>query len=130
MTFSINVVQHADFFEVVVTGTYYLQEAINKFHYVLTPCNITGISKFLVDFRKLSGDRAALEKIIYALEIQNRYFEHLAAGGPKLLVASVGNPSQTCAYEPGLEIARQSDMPFTLFTSIEDAYEWLDVHAT
>jgi len=129
MTLSINVIQRSDFFEIVVTGTYNLQEAIDKFHYVLTSSNMTGISKFLIDFRKLSGDRAALEKIIYALEIQNRYFEHLDKGGPKLLIAYVGTPSQVSTYEPGLEIARQSDMPFTLFTSIEDAYEWLDGHA-
>lgn len=130
MTLSINVIQHSDFFQIVVTGTYNLQEAIDKFHYVLTSCNMTGISKFLIDFRELSGDRAALEKIIYALEVQDRYFKHLDAGGPKLLVAFVGSPSQVSTYEPGLEIARQSDMPFTLFTNIEDAYDWLDVHAT
>lgn len=130
MTLSVDVIRHSDFFELVVTGTFNLQEAIDKFRYVLIPCKLTGISKFLIDFRKLSGDRSAIENIIYALEIEGKYFGHLAAGGPKLLVAYVGSPSQVSTYEPGLEIARQSDMPFTLFTSIEDAYEWLDVHAT
>ena len=77
MTLSINVIQHSDFFQIVVTGTYNLPEAIDKFPYVLTSCNMTGISKFLIDFRELSGDRAALEKIIYALEVQDRYFKHL-----------------------------------------------------
>ncbi len=130
MTLEIDITRHSDFFEVVVTGTYNLQEAIDKFNYVLMPSSLTGIWKILIDFRKLSGDRSAVEKIIYALEIKERYFEHLATGGPKLQVAYVGSPSQVSTYQPGLDIARKSDMPFMLFTRIEDAHEWLDVHTT
>lgn len=125
MSLSVKGIRHEDFLEVVVTGEYDLREAIDNFRSVLIPCYLTGISKVLIDFRKLSGEISAIEKIIYALEVQGKYFEHLASSGQKLVVAYVGRAPLVSTYKPGMKIAMESDMPINLFTSIEDAYEWL-----
>jgi hypothetical protein len=127
MPLNVNVTQHADFLEIIVTGTYDLRDSIDKFSYLLVPSQLTGISKVLIDYRDLSGDINALEKIIYALEIEKRYFEYLAAGGRALQVAYVGSAPQVKNYRPGLEIVKDSKMPFELFTTIAEAHKWLCV---
>ena len=44
------------------------------------------------------------------------------------MIAYVGNAPQISTYEPGLDIAKESNIPFDLFNNIMDAYEWLNVH--
>lgn len=129
MPLDVKVIQHIDFLEVVVTGVYDLRDAIDKFSYFLVPSQLTGVSKALIDFRDLTGNMAALEKIIYALEIEKRYFAHLEAGGQKLQVAYVGSTRHIKNYRPGSEIVKDSTIPFKLFTSIEEAHKWLCVSA-
>ena len=65
MSLNIKIIQHDFFLEVVVTGTYDMQDAINRFPSVLSICRLTGLSKVLIDFRNLSGIPEATEKIIY-----------------------------------------------------------------
>jgi len=46
------------------------------------------------------------------------------------MVAYVGSVHRVGAYEPGLKIAKDSNMPFDLFTNIEEAYKWLGIQPT
>ncbi len=130
MALDVKIIQHDAFLEVVVTGTYDMQDAINRFPHVLSTCRLTGLSKALIDFRDLAGIPAATEKIIYAFGIQDHYDEHISTGGQDLMVAYVGSAPHVSTWEPGLQIAQDSNMPFDLFTNIKKAYEWLSVHPT
>jgi hypothetical protein len=130
MALDVRITQHDAFLEVVVTGTYDMQDAINRFPHVLSACRLTGSSKVLIDFRDLDGIPAATEKIIYAFGVQDHYDEHITTGGQELMIAFVGSAPQVSTYEPGLQVARESNMPFDLFTGIKEAYEWLGIHPT
>ena len=130
MALDVKIIQHDAFLEVVVTGTYDMQEAIDTFPHVLSTCRVTGLSKVLIDFRTLSGIPAATEKIIYAFGIHDHYNNHIPSGGKKVIVAYVGSAPQVSTYEPGLKIAKDTDMPFDLFTNIAEAYTWLGIKPT
>ena len=119
---------HDDFLEVVVSGTYEMHDSINKFPEVLSACRFLEISKVLIDFRELEGILAATEKVLYAFGIQEHYRKHVSIGGQKLMIAYVGKAPIVSTYEPGLKIAKGSNMPVELFTSIEEAYEWLSIN--
>ena len=47
MSLNVNVIQHVDFLEIIVTGTYDLRDSIDKFSYLLVPSQLTRISKVL-----------------------------------------------------------------------------------
>jgi hypothetical protein len=47
--------QEDDYLVFFVTGTYDLNEAVEKFPLALTACRQTGISKALIDYRDLEG---------------------------------------------------------------------------
>ena len=59
-------VQHTEYLEIIVTGMYDMEEAIDKFPLVLAACRDAKIAKTLIDFRKLGGDVYATEKVMYA----------------------------------------------------------------
>ena len=130
MALDVKIIQHDAFLEVVVTGTYNMRNAIDRFPYVLSTCRLTGLSKVLIDFRNLTGTPAATEKIIYAFGIQDHYNEYISTGGQELMVAYVGSESHVSTYEPGLKIAKDDNMPFDLFTDIAEAYKWLGIQST
>ena len=125
MALDIEIIQHDAFLEAVVTGSYNLQDAIDRFPHILS-----GLSKVLIDFRKLTGIPATTEKIIYAFGIQDHYNSHISTGGQELMVAFVGSAPFVTTYEPELKIAKDSNMPFDLFTDIAEAHKWLGVQPT
>ena len=130
MALNIKIIQHDAFIEVVVSGAYDMQDAIDRFPYVLSTCRLAGLSKVLIDFRNVTGIPAATEKIIYTFGIQDHYSNYIATGGQALMVAYVGSAPHVSTYEPGLKIAKDSNMPFDLFTDIAEAYKWLGIKPT
>ena len=128
MALNIKIVHNDDNLEVVVTGSYDMREAINRFPLVLSVVRFTGVSKVLIDFRDLAGIPAATEKILYAFGIQEHYEDYISAGGHAIKVAYVGKEPIVNTFEPGLEVAQDTNMPFNLFTTIDEAYEWLGVN--
>ncbi len=128
MALNIKIVHNDDNLEVVVTGSYDMREAINRFPLVLSVVRFTGVSKVLIDFRDLAGIPAATEKILYAFGIQEHYEDYISAGGHAIKVAYVGKEPTVSTFEPGLEVAQDTNMPFNLFTTIDEAYEWLGVN--
>jgi hypothetical protein len=125
MALEIETIQHNDYLEVVVSGPYDFNDAVNKFPYVLDLCRITGLKKVLIDFRKISNEGGGTEKTLYALSVEDFYQKYLNSGGHELQFAYVG-PSIS-SYEPGMEIAQQSELPFKLFDKRNEALEWLNV---
>ena len=130
MALNVKIIQHEEFLEVVVTGTYNMQDAAEGFPHVLSTCRQAGLSKILIDFRNLTGTLAATEKVIYTFGIQDHYKNYISTGGQELMIAYVGNAQQVSTYEPEQKIARDNNMPFDLFSDIEEAYEWLGIKPT
>jgi hypothetical protein len=130
MALDVTMTPHDAFLEVVVTGTYDMQDAVDRFLHTLSACRLPGLCKVLIDFRDLTGLPAATERIMYAYEIQDQYYQHLSTGGQELMVAYVGIEPHVGGWDPGLEVAQESDMPFDTFTDIEEAYEWLGERPT
>ena len=127
MALDIRTVRFDDFLEVVLSGSYDMQEAIDRFPHVLSSCRFTGVSKVLVDFRDLAGTPAATEKILYALGIREHYWHYLAVGGHTIQFAYVGKEPAVSTYEPGLELAQETNIPISLFTTVDKAFDWLGV---
>ena len=84
MSIEANIIEHDTYLEVVVTGTYDMQEAIDRFPNVISACKSTGLSRVVIDFRDLVGIPAATQKIIYAFGIQDHYENYIANGGAPL----------------------------------------------
>lgn len=127
MALSISMTPHETFLEVVVTGSFDVQDAVDLFSEVLSACCTAGLSRAIIDYRSTGGIQAAMDKILYAFGVQDHYLAYLAAGGPELRVAYLGSPLHVNEWEPGLQVARDSNMQFELFTDLQAAHEWLGV---
>ena len=65
MSLEVEIIQNKEYVEAIVSGEYDMQEAVDKFPIVLSACQITGLSKVLIDFRKLQRKIYAVQKIMY-----------------------------------------------------------------
>jgi hypothetical protein len=128
MTLDVNITQKADHLQVDVSGTYDMREAIDRFPLVIAACRLTGLDKALIDFRQLEGETAAIQKVIYAIEVIEYYQKHLDSGGQPLRIAWLA--PLVSSYEPGLDLARQEQLPFTLTSDLDEALSWLGVEDT
>ncbi len=128
MAIDINIIQHNDFLEIVVTGSYDLNDAVNKFPHVLDVCRLTGLQKVLIDYRDLQGEGGGIEKCIYVWGIAEHYQKYLTLGGHELQVAYI-RPKVT-DYEPGVEIGNNIGLPFKLFDKPNETHKWLGVNST
>ena len=82
----------------------------------------------LIDYRELQREDSATIKGLYAYGFENHYVKYLQSGGHKLKFAYVG--PIVMAWEPAMEIAKQSRLPFKFFDNLNDALEWLSVKST
>ncbi len=122
-------VQHTEYLEIIVTGMYDMEEAIDKFPLVLVACRDAKVAKVLIDFRKLGGEVHATEKVMYAWKIEEHYRNHLSTGGQNLQIAYLGQSPLVSTFEPGVEFAESKGLPFALFEDSRKAIEWLSVKA-
>jgi len=121
------IVQHDEFIEDILSGSYCLQESIDEFLKIVTACRQSGLVKVVIDCRKIEGNAEATEKALYILEIEDIYGKHLDSGGCELMIAYVVGGSFASIFEPGLNMARRNHLLFDLFADTEKACEWLGV---
>jgi hypothetical protein len=121
----VRIVQQESHLDVLVWGQYSMEEAIDRFPGVILTCRLTGVDKVLIDYTRLKGDMAAIQKVIYAMEIIDLYEKHLSSRGRPLQIAWVGAPDKVSSYEPGAELAERQGYPFRLFRDTAEAMEWL-----
>ncbi len=110
-----------------VTGEYDLNEAAQWFALVLHACSNYDKEKVLVDFRKLCGMPKATEKMLYAMNTVEKYFEYIRDSGMMLKVAYLGNAPHVSTFEPGLDHAKSLGIPVNVFTDEEEARTWLGI---
>ena len=125
MGFDLRIIPHDDYLEIVVTGSYDLDDAVNKFPHVLDVCRHKGLQKVLIDFTKVQGEGGSTEQSLYTFGIEDHYKKYLKSGGHELKIAYVG--SMVASYEPGVKIAELGELPFKLFDQNNKALEWLSV---
>ena len=123
----IKLVQHKDYLEVMVTGQYDHQKALNRFPLVINTCRLLGLNRALVDFTELQGNIAATLKVLYTVKIKEYYDDHIESGGKPLKIAYVGSSDKIGSYEPGSEVARVVHLPTKLTANKDEALIWLGV---
>jgi hypothetical protein len=129
MALNVEFVEHTEYLEIIVSGTYDMEDAIDKFPQVLTACRNTKLAKALIDFREMGDTELATEKLLYAWKVEEHYKNHLSTGGQKLQIAYVGPPGPAGTYEAGVEYAESKGLPLALFDDSRKAIEWLGVKA-
>ena len=127
MKFGVDIIQMREYLQVMVSGNYDLQKAIDYFTWLLHICRLTRRKKVLIDFRSLKGEIAVSEKLIYAMNVIEHYHNNILTGGKPLQLAYVGKPSQVGIYEPGLQLAKQRNFPVMLTTDLNEAKNWLKI---
>ena len=130
MSLEVEIIQHKDYVEAIVSGEYDMQEAVDKFALILSTCQITGLSKVLIDFRKLHGKIYAVQKIIYTHQVIDKLKNYFASRDKDLHFAYVGKAPQISTYEPGLEIVERERIQAIVTDDINEAFEWLGVKKT
>ncbi|OVE81714.1 hypothetical protein BVY04_02665 [bacterium M21] len=125
MPIDIEIVVHDDYLEVDVTGEYDEDEASDKFTQVLLACRKQEKNKILFDYRRLEGDTAAIEKVLYAFTVHEHYEHHLEQGGRPLRLAYLGDEHAVNSFVAGLAMSHQKGAPFLMTHDREEAWEWL-----
>jgi hypothetical protein len=127
MSLEVEIIQHKEYVEAIVSGEYDMQEAVEKFPIVLSSCQIAGLSKVLIDFRKLHGNIYAVQKIMYTHQVIGQVKDCFESRGKDLQFAFVGKAPQVSTYEPGLEIVEREGIQGIVTDDINEAFEWLGV---
>ena len=119
----VDVQQHTDYIEFIVTGTYDLRSAIEKFPLVIMACRQTGLSKALIDYRTLAGDILITEELLYAYRAGGIYKEHLSSGGQPLKIAFVSKEILT--YKGGEAVGQTYGAEVLVTGDYQEAVDWL-----
>jgi hypothetical protein len=128
MTIAIETIEHSDYLEFVVTGTYDLHEATEDFRQVLDACRRTGLKKVLVDYREFTDTDSGIEKTLYAFDVVSQYAWYLETGGHELRIAYLA--PVVLSFEPGADIGRNTpSLQFEIFDNPNDAREWLEIES-
>ena len=120
-------IQHKEYIEVLASGVFNLEDAIDYMPSVMHACRLKDLSRILIDYRKLEGNIPAIEKIIFAQETIETYKYHLASRGKELKFAFAGNAPQVSSHKPGLEIAKREGIHAIVTDDINEAFNWLGV---
>ena len=126
MSLTIDVIQDQPHCVFEVSGMYDLGEAVDRFEVVLAACKASGGRKVLIDYRKVVGDVAAVEKIIYTFGVAEQYEKYRRSGGRPLRVAYLAPAEQRGDYEPFRDVARVLRLPFILCVDRNEALSWLE----
>ena len=129
MSLGVEVIQHKEYVEAIVSGEFDLQDAVDKFQVIIITCKISGLSKVLIDFRELEGDILALQKIICSFQVIEQVKLYFESKSSDIQFAYVGKAPQVSSYKPGLEIAKMEGIQAIVTVDINEAYEWLGVKA-
>ncbi|MHA2061302.1 MAG: hypothetical protein ACW963_03315 [Candidatus Sifarchaeia archaeon] len=130
MSLEVEIIQHKEYVEAIISGEYDMQEAVNKFPPVLSACQIVGLSKVLIDFRKLHGDIYAVQKIMYTQQVLGQVKDYFATRSKDLQFAYVRKAPQVSTNEPGLEMAEREGIQVIVTDDINEAFEWLGLNKT
>ena len=125
MPLQLEIKQHKNYLEFVVSGMYDYKDAVRRFPHVLDTCILTGQSRVLIDITQMQPGTSATEEIFYALSVEKQYNEYLNNGSHPLRVAYLA--AVVGSYEPGRDIARIVGLPFDLFDNRAAALKWLEI---
>ena len=113
-----------DYLVFTVTGTYNLNEAIDKFPLVIATCRQMGVSKALIDYRSLAGDIPTTLDFLYTIQAIEFYKTHLSAGGAPIKFVFLGSDPKP--WPLGEEIAKSYGMEVLVTYDFQKAVEWFE----
>ena len=120
---NVGVEQKPDHLVFTVTGTYDINEAIERFPMVLTACRQTGLSRVLIDYRDLDREAWATQDILYAQGVGDFYKQHLSTGGEPIRIAFIGREPK--AWEDGEAIGKEYGLDTLTTTDYNEGLNWL-----
>ena len=109
--------------EVVVSGSFDLDEAIEKFANVMGSRHQLGITKLLVDYTELNEQILVSEKIIYSYCIKDYYRVCRETRSPEIQMAFVFQSIMD--NDPCADLAKTYDLPLSSFDDRGEAFGWL-----
>ncbi len=125
MGLEIKIIPRKEHLEVIVSGEFNLQEAVDKISAALFSSRQNPFSKVLIDYRKIKGGILVTEKVIFSYQVRDAYNSYLLKGGKELKFAYVGSPPFVRKFKPGLEIAKKAGQLVAVFTDFKEAISWL-----
>ena len=123
MSMKVETQKQDDYLVFTVSGTYDLNDAIDKFPLVIAACRQTGVFKALIDHRGLMGDIPATLDILYSLQAVEFYQAYLSSGGTPIKFAFVGKDPRPWAA--GEEISRDFGVEVLVTNEYQKAIDWL-----
>ena len=127
MALEIKNIPRREHLEVIVSGEFNLQEAVEKISAALFSSRQNPFPKVLIDYRQLKGEILATEKVLYTYQMLEAYKSHLSKGGKELKFAYLGSPRLVRKFKPGIEMARKARVLAEIFTDFEKAINWLNL---
>jgi len=127
MKFGIDIIQTGEYLQILLSGNYDLQKAIDYFTWLLNVCRSTRKNYVLIDFRSLKGEITTSENFIYATMVTKHYNNYILTGGKPLRLAYLGKATQVGILEPGVQLAKQNNIPVMLTTDLNEAINWLKI---
>lgn len=125
MALHLEIVKQEKILEIIVTGTYNLDEANLKISEVFSASRETGCSLILLNVIGLETRLPHEEEVIFAFSVQNGYNEHLSRGGQKLKMAFLESEIHEVEFSSGLKVAQDENVPVNAFYNRDKAMAWL-----
>jgi hypothetical protein len=125
MALDVKFEERPDYMLVSVSGEYDMEEAIERFAVVIAACRRLNLTKVLIDFRTLPGERAMVQQVMYAMGVGGLHQQHLSASGTPLRVAYVGDASVVKPSNPGLDVVKGYGMDALVTANLDEAVDWL-----
>ena len=130
MSLEVEIILHENYVEALVKGPHEMHEERDRFPLILSACKLAGLSKVLIDCRKIHGEIYTIQKMLYAKKVIDHMKAYIASGGKKLQIAYVGKKPQLSNHEPALDMAIREGMQVIVTDDINRAYEFLGVKKT
>ena len=122
--------QYGDYLHAIVKGWSQLEDWIESLEQLFAICRAGEALKILVDVRELVSSSNVAPKIDFMYHFKEQYGVYLQSGATPLKIASVWSPGHLGSCRSGEESANTHGLPLTVFTSINDAMQWLGIETT
>ncbi len=125
MALNLAFIEDNDVLEIIITGNYTLDEAIERMPEVFAASQKAGLFLLLLNVCDLETRMDKSDEVIYAIGISNKYNEHLAGGGHKIKIAFLDAERNKPEYSSALQVAQDENVPVNSFYNRDEALTWL-----
>jgi hypothetical protein len=127
MSLKVEYVDRDSHLEGRITGEFTMRSAVSLFSDLLAYCRVSGASRVIIDYRRITGNLPATAKALYAFKIIDLYRRFLNSGGHQICFAYLGAPPFVSTFEPGNRLAEQHGIVAAVFSDEQEALRWIGV---